>query len=131
MTVRRMRDLYTLVFLNMQTRGAIVTESTYRPNSAWVCRQTKWFAVQTAERDKKPANVVHDLDAKFTSKFRETVKAQGMKTSPLPEASPNLNGRCERFFETIKLECLNKFIVFGRRHLDYLTDSFVEYYNHH
>ncbi len=131
MTARGVRDLYMLVFLNMQTREAIVTESTYRPNSAWVCRQTKWFAEQTAERDKKPAIVVHDLDAKFTRKFRETVKLQGMKTNPLPKASPNLNGRCERFIETIKLECLNKFIVFGRRHLDYLTDSFVEYYNHH
>ncbi len=119
MTARGMRDLYMLVFLNMQTREAIVTESTYRPNSAWVCRQTKWFAEETSDRDKKPAIVVHDLDAKFTRKFRETVKLQGMKTNPLTKASPNLNGRCERFIETIKLECLNKFIVFGRRHLDY------------
>ncbi|MCG6158099.1 transposase [Rubinisphaera margarita] len=108
-----------------------MTESTYRPDSAWVCRQTKWFAEQTQERDKKPAIVVHDLDAKFTRKFRETVKAQNMKTNPLPKASQKLNGRCERFIETIKLECLNKFIVFGRRHLDYVTDSFVKYYNHH
>ncbi len=57
--------------------------------------------------------------------------AAGMKTNLFSKASPNLIGRCERFIETIKLECLNKFIVFGRRHLDYLTDSFVEYYNHH
>ncbi len=130
-TPRGIRDLYMMVFLNMQTREAIVTESTYRPNSAWVCRQMKRFAEQTRERDKKPAIVVHDLDTKFTRKFRETVSAQGMKTNPLPKASPNLNGRCERFIETIKLECLNKFIVFGRRHLDHLTASFSDYYNYH
>ncbi len=41
----------------------------------------------------------------------------------------NLNGRCERFIETIKLQCLNKFIVFGKKHLDYLTVEFTGYYN--
>jgi len=43
--------------------------------------------------------------------------------------SPNLNGRCERFIQTIKLECLGKFIVFGKRYLDYLVTEFVDYYN--
>ncbi len=52
-----------------------------------------------------------------------------MKTNSLPKASPNLNGRCERFIETIKLECLNKFIVFGKKRLDYLTVEFMSYFN--
>ncbi|WP_339613145.1 integrase core domain-containing protein [uncultured Rubinisphaera sp.] len=129
MTARGLRDLYVMVFLNLQTREAIVTESTYRPNSAWVCRQTKMFTEQTKNRQKRPTILIHDRDTKYTKKFRETVEAAGMKTNPLPKASPNLNGRCERFIETIKLECLNKFIVFGKKHLDYLTDEFTSYYN--
>ncbi|WP_197441473.1 integrase core domain-containing protein [Thalassoglobus neptunius] len=56
---------------------------------------------------------------------------RGVRGNPLPRASPNLNGRCERFIETIKLECLAKFVIFGKRHLDYLVDEFVDYYNHH
>ena len=28
-----------------------------------------------------------------------------------------------------KMECLAKFIIFGKRHLDYLVAEFVEYYN--
>ena len=40
-----------------------------------------------------------------------------------------MNGRCERFIETIKLECLRKFIVFGKRHLDYLVSESTSYYN--
>ena len=31
--------------------------------------------------------------------------------------------------DTSKLECLNKFIVFGKRHLDYLVSKFASYYN--
>ena len=52
-----------------------------------------------------------------------------MRTNSLPKASPNLNGRCERFIGTIRWECLDKFIVFGRRHLDYLVSEFASYYN--
>ncbi|QDT35955.1 hypothetical protein [Stratiformator vulcanicus] len=36
-----------------------------------------------------------------------------------------LNGFCTRFIETIKLECLNRFVVFGKQHLDYLTREFT------
>jgi len=57
------------------------------------------------------------------------VKDAGMKTNPLPKGSPNLNGRCERFIGTIRWECLDKFLVFGKRHLDYIVSSFVTYYN--
>jgi transposase InsO family protein len=39
------------------------------------------------------------------------------------------NGRCERFIQTIKLECLAKFIIFGKQHLDHLTAEFTNYYN--
>jgi len=76
-----------------------------------------------------PTSLLHDRDVKYTSDFTRTVKDCGMKTNPLPKGSPNLNGRCERFIETIKLECLAKFIVFGKQHLDYLVAEFTDYYN--
>jgi hypothetical protein len=84
---------------------------------------------QTAGREKKPDIIMHDLDTKFTKEFKARLKERGLRTNALPKASPNLNGRCERFIETIKLECLAKFIIFGKRHLDYLVAEFVEYYN--
>lgn len=130
-TPKGLRDLYVMVFLNLQTREAIVTEATLHPDSAWVCEQTKWFSDQTRTRETKPALLLHDRDVKFTKEFTQTVKNVGMKTNPLPVGSPNLNGRCERFIETIKLECLQKFIVFGKRHMDYLVRQFTDYYNHH
>jgi len=130
-TEKGIRDLYVLVFLCLQTREVIVTESTQHPDSAWVCEQTQCFIDQTSDREKKPEMIIHDRDLKFTKEFTQVVENADMKTNPLPIGSPNLNGRCERVIETIKLECLNKFIVFGRRHLDYLISEFVDYYNHH
>ncbi len=130
-TTRGLRDMYVLVWLCMSTREVVVSESTEHPNSAWVKQQVDVFADRTAGLEKKPAIVMHDKDRKFDKVFTATVKERGMRTNSLPKASPNLNGRCERFIETIKLECLSKFIVFGKRHLDYLVGSFADYYNHH
>ena len=47
----------------------------------------------------------------------------------ITNASPNLNGRGERVILTTKSECLSKFILFGKRHLDHVLAEFTEYYN--
>ena len=46
------------------------------------------------------------------------------------QLTTNANGKCERVVQTIKYEALLKFIIFGKRHLDYLVAEFVDYYNH-
>ncbi len=121
--------MYVLVFLCVETREVIVSESTLHPNAAWVAKQTDAFIDQTASRDITPAMLLHDRDTKFCKSFREKLAASNIKTIKLPKKSTNLNGRCERFILTIKQELLAKFIVFGKRHLDYLIAEFVEYYN--
>ncbi len=72
---------------------------------------------------------MHDRDTKFTKEFVASLKAKGIRTNALPVASPNLNGRVERFIQTIKYECLFKFILFGHRHLDHIVSQWVDYYN--
>ncbi len=69
--------------------------------------------------------ILHDRDLKLAKEFTRTVKEGEMKTNPLPVGSPNLNGCCERFMETTKMECLSKFFVFGEKHFDHLISEFV------
>lgn len=128
-TARGIRQMYVLVWLCLETREAIVSPSTDHPNSAWVVEQTEMFLEDTGSREKTPEIVIHDMDTKFTREFKDTLTARGVRTNQLPKASPNLNGRCERFIQTIKLECLAKFIIFGQRHLDHLLSEFTDYYN--
>ena len=130
-TARGIQTLFMLAFLNLKTREAIVSKSTANPDSAWVVEQTEAFLDRTMNREEKPSIILHDLDTKFTKEFTAKVKEKGVRTNPLPKASPNLNGRCERFIGTIKLEGLRNFIIFGKRHLDYLVSEFTAYYNTH
>lgn len=128
-TARGIQELYVLVFLCMHSREVIVTSSTKHPNSAWVKKQTEMFVEKTANRSEKPSIVMHDRDRKFTKEFVATLKAKNIRANALPVASPNLNGRVERFIQTIKYECLFKFILFGQRHLDHIVSEWVTYYN--
>ena len=129
LTARGIRTTYLMAFLCTKTREAFVSKSTQHPNSAWVVKQTKEFLDKTREREQKPAILMHDRDAKFTKAWAKTLEMNGVKANPLPVASPNLNGRCERFIQTMKHELHFKFILFGNRHVDYLVQSFLEYYN--
>ncbi len=128
-TSRGIRQLYVLVFLCMKTREVIASSSAAHPNSAWVAKQAESFVSETSCREAKPSIVMHDRDTKFTKEFVAALKSHNVRTNPLPVCSPNLNGRVERFVQTIKRECLRKFIVFGKRHLDYLIGEFVSYDN--
>ena len=68
-------------------------------------KQTDAFIEQTASRTEKPSILMHDRDTKFTKEFVATLKAKGIRTNALPVASPNLNGRVERFIQTINSVC--------------------------
>ena len=128
-TARGLQEMYLMAFLCLSSRELIVSSSTEHPNSAWVVEQTKEFIDQTANRVHKPSIVMHDRDTKFTKEFTATLKGKDIRTNVLPIASPNLNGRVERFVQSIKYECLFRFILFGKRHLDYVVSEWVQYYN--
>ena len=43
--------------------------------------------------------------------------------------SPNLNAFVERFIQTIQVECMDHFLIFGEKHFDYLVKEYVEHYH--
>lgn len=44
-------------------------------------------------------------------------------------AVPVLNANVEWFIQTIQIECLNHFLVFGEKHFNYLAREFVRSYH--
>ena len=72
--------------------------------------------------------LIHDRDPLYTKKFRQTLKAAGVRSLKIPKMSPNLNAHCERFVLSIKTECLDKMFIFGERHLRYVINQYVAHY---
>ena len=128
-TAKGLVDLYMLVFLHLGTRRVWITPCTPNPDSAWVSRQAKNFLMEADDMDLSPEYVMRDNDTKFTAQFDEVIKSSGAKVKRNTPRSPNLRAHVERFIQTMKFECLDKFVIVAERHLNYICREWRLYYN--
>jgi putative transposase len=82
-----------------------------------------------AEQEGKPAMLLRDNDGKFGPAFDAVFAAEGVAVKRITRDSPNLNVRAERWVQTVKQECLDRFPVFGEAHLRYLLSEFLSHYH--
>ncbi len=129
LTVRGFRDAYLLVFVNVATRKAVATASTEHPNAEWVAEQVSQLKSAAVANSTECRVLTRDRDTKFGHPFDEALRAQNITPVRLPHCAPNLNAHVERFIQTVQMECLDRFIVMGTSHLDYLMTEFIEHYN--
>lgn len=72
---------------------------------------------------------MHDRDTKFTKSFDEMFAGKKSEVKISAFRSPNTCAFVERFIQTIKQECLDHFVVFGRIHFGHICEHFVEHYH--
>ena len=53
----------------------------------------------------------------------------GTEVVLLPPKSPNLNAYMERWFRSLKSECLDRMVFFGRKSLENAVREYVEHYH--
>jgi hypothetical protein len=79
---------------------------------------------------KLPAAVVlRDRDAKYGNGFDAALSVGGCEVKKVGIRAPNVNAYVERFVRSIERECLDRMIVFGREHLDYVAREYLEHYH--
>ena len=115
--------------MNTGSRRVRVAGMTCNPTGPWVEQQARNLAMDLAERGEKVTYLLKDGDTKFTGAFDEIFRTEGIKVQKLPFASPNLNAHAERFVQAIKHECLNHFVAFGERHLEFLLREYEDHYS--
>ena len=71
-----------------------------------------------------------DRDATFCESFRTMLKDEGIEPTRLPPRSPNLNAYVERFFRSLKSECLERMIFFGENSLRNAVREFLSHYQY-
>ena len=52
-----------------------------------------------------------------------------MKPLRLPPRSPDLNANLERYFRSLKDECLSRMIFFGEKSLRQAIEAYIEHYH--
>jgi hypothetical protein len=75
------------------------------------------------------ALLIHDRDAKFSAAFDEVFRSEGARVIRTPIQAPNANAHAERWVRTVRSECLDWLLIFGRRQLERVLRTYVDHYN--
>ena len=126
-----LKRLYVLFFIEFHTRQVHVTGVTAYPTGAWAIQQARNLSYGLAVRAQPVKFLIRDRDTKFTAGFDEVFHSEGIQIIRTPIRAPHANAFAERFVGTIRRECLDRMLVFGRRHLEAVVHEYVEHYNGH
>jgi putative transposase len=124
-------DYFVLFFIHVGSRRVYVTGITAQPDHAWICQQAHHVAILFQKQSVKPEYLLRDYDSKFSGAFDDILKGLGVEVIKVGPRAPNLNPHIERFLQTLQVECLDHFIIFGETHLRYLVDEFLDFYHCH
>jgi putative transposase len=76
-----------------------------------------------------PRFLLRDRDSKFTRAFDDVFAADGTQILNTPVRAPNANAHPERWVRTVRQECLDWLLIWGRRHLERVVDEYLRHYN--
>jgi putative transposase len=120
---------YLVFFIDIASRHVEVVGITPHPDNSWMMQIGR--NVTNADtgflRDKR--YLILDRDAKYSDVFRSLLTREGIHVIRLPPRSPNLNAYAERFVRSIKEECLNRMIFFGRASLRHAIMQYMTHYH--
>ncbi len=122
-----LRTLYVLFFVELGSRRVHVAGITANPDSGWMTQQARNLAIE--ERLENVRFLIHDRDAKFSGPFDEILRSEGVRVIRTPIRAPRANAVAERWVRTVRNECLDHLLVFGRRHLEQILRGYVAHFN--
>ncbi len=115
--------------MELKTRRVNFAGCTTNTNEAWM----KTIALELSNCEdgflKDKQYLIMDRDATFGKSFRACLQNEGVTPIRLPPRSPNLNAHLERFFGSLKSECLQKRILFGETATRKAVRAFVRHYH--
>jgi hypothetical protein len=125
----RLKTLYVLFFIELETRRVFIAGITDRPSPAWATQLARNVATELGERQSQVRFVIRDRDHKYRCGFDEVFAAEGVKVVRTPTRAPKANAYAERWIRTVRRECLDWLFVLNARHLAVVLDTYVAHYN--
>ena len=122
-----LKRLYALFFIELSTRRVWLAGVTSHPSGPWVTQQARNL---TMTANFSPLFLIRDRDAKFSGPFDEIFRSEGVRIIRTPIRAPKANAYAERWVGTVRRECLDWLLIFGRRHLERVLRVYVAHYNH-
>jgi putative transposase len=128
-TLRGRVTVYVFFFIELGTRRVHLAGMTRYPKRRWVERRAAEVFNTMKNSGFEPKYLIRDRDGKFSEGFDSIMDRHGISVRKTPAQNPSCNIYAERWVWSVKHECLNYFTVFGKHHLKYIVETYVDYYN--
>ena len=119
-----LKVLHCFVVLSLDRRRIVHINVTDHTTAAWTARQL----IEAFRRGAEPCFLMRDRDDTYGGEFVDAVKLLGITEIISAPKSPWQNPFVERMIWTIRRECTDHVLPFGRQHLLGLLREFVDYY---
>jgi putative transposase len=126
-----LQRIYVLFFLSLATRRLEYIACTPHLDNAWVSQQARNLTMQLNDEERRFRRLIHDRDTKFSRAFDDIFRSDGIEAIRTPMQAPNANANAERWVRTVRSDCLDRILVFGRRHLERVPRPYTKLYNEH
>ncbi|HXN31193.1 MAG TPA: integrase core domain-containing protein [Polyangiaceae bacterium] len=115
--------------MQVETRAVQIAGIRIAPDGEWMKRIARNLLDPEDGFLRNARHLIHDRDPVFTEAWTALLKTGGVTCVPIPPRSPNCNPHAERFVKSIRSECLDRFVIFGERHLRHLIREFSAHYH--
>jgi transposase InsO family protein len=119
------RVLFLFVVLSHDRRRVLHLNVTDSPSAAWTGQQI----INAFPEDTAPKYLLRDRDSIFGKDFVRRVKSLDIEQLVTAPRSPWQNPYVERFWGSLRRECLDHCVVLGERHLHRIVSDYVAYYH--
>jgi transposase InsO family protein len=120
---------YLLVVMELATRRVHFAGTTVSPEDSWMKQIARNLMAADEGFLLGKRYLLMDRDAKFSKAFRAVLSNTGVRAVRLPPQSPNLNAHLERFWRSLREECLDRMIFFGEDMLRRAVHAYLSHYH--
>ena len=120
---------YLLFVMEVATRRVHFAGCTPNPDGLWMKQIARNLTDCVEGFLNGKRYLLLDRDGNFCPAFKSIIKNAGVNPVPLPPRSLDLNAHLERFFGSLKPECLERMIFFGERSLRNAIGQFLLHYH--
>ena len=123
--------IYVLFFVSLERRRVEFFATTTNPDGPWVTQQARNLIMQLGDRENRFKYLIRDRDSKFSFNVDAVFRSEGIRIIRTPVRAPNANAHAERWVGTLRRDCLDRLLIWNRRHLDVVLRAYVAHYNKH
>lgn len=124
-----LRQAFVLTFIHVGTRRVFCSPCSFKPDTKWMVSQAHAFIEQARGAYLGMEYLIRDRDGMYVQAFEQIFKDIGCRVMQTSPQAPNQNAYIERWIKSVKFEALNFFVIFGKKHLDHIVSSYLDFYN--